>query len=439
MTPQPSRLAFSSGLSDRRVIDADSTAVLAFDDGTRIPCDRFLVRCFSDVMRRLLEDCECEVDDRGRTVLPVPGQAAEPYWVAVDMLHGSAAPWSLTDAGAVVAVMACMEYLGVTVYDYVMEAHLWVLLENEDVGAVLPHLPRLARNSVLAPKAIKHLIKRRPTWERFRKDVLAPLEGVADPAVCEAVMAYAPNFFPPALLACWALDACTGLTRDHALRLASRHGIMYHPREFPAVARKLLATFRGRGWEDAGSGGTGDITGAAVVKLLRTTLQALDTYDIVPHSVNKAHGSLLTYSHISLTSASLTLASSRVPARMHLAKWLRVHVCQDGRLDVIFQPACMEVPAGRTDVQVRVMCFDEIDNVAESWHLFEGVGPFSDDDPEDAFTLAHATATAGDHAGVVAMLGAGDAHAMRIDFFYGPESVLESPFDEAACELSFAA
>ena len=76
-------------LSTRAAVDLDSTAVLVFDDGTRIPCDRYLMRTLCEVVRSLLDStAACEADDRRRTLVPMPGRDAAPFWTAVDVLHG---------------------------------------------------------------------------------------------------------------------------------------------------------------------------------------------------------------------------------------------------------------------------------------------------------------------------------------------------------------
>ena len=163
MAPLPNKFMFQDSLADRDTIDADSTAVLAFDDGTRVPCDRYVMRCFSSVIKRLLEDVECEHDDRGRTIVPVPSQPSAPYWTAVDMLHGCKTPFTLS-AGDVVAIIGCMEYMGVTAYDNALDVHLWRLVEDAPLTELVVHAPRLLRNTFLAAQVVRRCIKLKPLW-----------------------------------------------------------------------------------------------------------------------------------------------------------------------------------------------------------------------------------------------------------------------------------
>lgn len=416
----------AASLADRASIDLDSTAVLAFDDGTRIPCDRFIMRTFCVVIRKLLESsAACDVDARGRTVLPVPAQDAAPYWVAVDLLHGARAVWQLGLHDAV-ATLRAMEFLGAAAYDLALDARLWALLCQSPLDALLEHAPRLLRNATLAAAVVRRLIKLRPVWADFVRDVLRALEAYADQQVVTAVMTYAPNFFPPALVLDWALAACHQLNMETALRLASYHGVMYHPCEVPSVLRRLAAMAEERRWTDCGGG--------ALPAVLRMTLASLEKFDALPWAARKVHGTQVKYHDVPCASLCLVLEPGRLPRHVKLAPWLRLHLCQlDGALGLSFKPRAIDPSAAScTALQLRVMCFDSGDapraqHGAEAWYLFEGIG--EPDGPLAWWTLDHATSCLGSFEPIVDMLRLRTARQLRLDFFFGARSVLDSPYD----------
>lgn len=434
----------------REAIERDATAVLAFDDGTRIPVDRFIVRTFCGVLGRLLADsappvqhagavagkagavaAACAVDAHGRTVLPLPAQDPGPYWLAMDLLHGARLPWQL-GLGETAAVMRCLEFLGTTSYDLQLESRLWVLLaEDEPLHAVLEHAPRLLRNTAVAPCLVRRLIQLRWKWADFRRDVLASLQ--ADAAVVAAVMQYAPNFFPPALVLDWCLRAWPHLTPDVALRLASLHGVMYHPAEVRSVLRRVADLLEARGWDapPAPPRAVPNLPGSAglLTPLLRMTDAALDKYDCVPWPAHKVHGSLVKYHDVAAASVCVALeATPRPPRRVKLAPWLHMHADDARGRQLRFRPRAMDsTSTACTAVQLRVMAFDHADQLradvaAEAWFLFA-----VDDDAW--LDLDAATEERGDVVLLRDMLRAKAARLLRLDFFFGPDSVLDTPFD----------
>jgi len=415
---------------DRAAIDADSTAVLAFDDGARVPCDRFIMRCFSGVVRRLLEDAVCDLDVRGRSIIPLPTQASAPYWDAVDVMHGSASVWAM-NAARLLRVARCMSFLEVTAYESTIDARLWGLLSTAPFGEFVAQMSRFLRNAGLAPLAVMRAIQHRPLWADFRRDVLGGLD--ADPAVTAAVVHFAPNFFPPALVAAWALGArATPRSLDEALKLVSHHGVMYHPCETLAVLRRVADTVNALETSEGVAG---------LKRLLRMTLLATDTYDTVPWTTHRAHGSVLMYTDTPMASVSIALEGGRLPSRIRAARWLTVLLWPDGRFDLHFQPRRIDdVAAVVADrMQLRIMALDApgvpASESAEAWYLFELA--FAADDPQGAhngtYTLAHHTGRQGDAAAINDMLRGGRARQLRFDFFYGACSVLERPFDVTKC------
>lgn len=386
---------FKGDLADRHAIDVDSTAVLAFDDGTRIPCDRFVMRCFSAVVRRLLEDVECVVDGRGRTVLPIPSQPSGPYWAAVDMLHGALTPWRPTPA-QVVRLMECMEYLGVTVYDAALADQLWRLVQDASPQVMIEHAPRLLATSC-APAVVRALVRKRPVWADFRAAVLATLQP--DARTCEAIVSHASHHFPAELLVGWALDACEGLTPDAALRLAALDG-RCHASTVGSVFSKVSRVFRERGWDDV----SGAISGQAVMRLV--SIAAF----VGSSPSGRPHGSIV--NTLECTSVCVSL-DGRLPSKVRPAAWLAVSFCQDGRMDLCFDAAHLAAP----HVDLRIMCFDDDDaseaGHAEAWY---GVAITGQSEP---YTLGHATPGAGDHAAVADMLRLRLVKQLRLDFFHG--------------------
>lgn len=449
-SPLSASFQLSVPVVTREAIERDATAVLAFDDGTRIPVDRFIVRTFCGVLGRLLADSSppvrdagavgkaavataaCAVDEHGRTVLPMPAQDPGPYWLAVDLLHGARLPWQLA-LGETVGVMRCLEFLGTTSYDVQLESRLWVLLaDGEPLSALLEHAPRLLRNTAVAPCLVRRLIQLRWAWRDFRRDVLEPLRPCADAAVVGAMMQYAPNFFPPALVLDWCLAACPHLTHDLALRLASLHGVMYHPAEVRSVLRRLAELVDARGWDSAAPvRAVPNLHGTPglLAPLLRMATAALDKYDCVPWPAAKVHGSQVKFHDVAAASVCVALEPvSRPPRRVKLAPWLHMAADEARGRQLRFRPRAIDsTSAACTGVQLRVMAFDHADQlradtVAEAWFLFD-VG-------DDAWLdLDSATHERGDVALLRDMLRAASARQLRLDFFFGQCSVLDTPFD----------
>lgn len=394
----------------RSNIDVDSTAVLAFDDGTRIPCDRFIMRLFCSVVRSVLESSECEADPRGRTVVPMPAQDPGAYWLAIDLLHaGCGDVWKLADAPTVVSIMRCMSFLGCTSYDLALDARLWTLLRDSPLEEIMDHAPRFMRNPSMSATVIRHMIKLRPRWADFVRQVLAPLESFLDPQLVAAVMAYAPNFFPPALVATWAL-AYPRLSREAVMRMAAQHGVMYHPCEVPVVLRRLAEV--SVGWKDD------DLT-----RLLRMMVTSMEKYDTVPMSTHRVHGTLIKFHDVHMASVCASM-EGRLPAGgVRMAPWLRLLFSP--HFNATFKPRKIdELSSGCTQVQLRIMCMDKYDIVvAETWYVFDILPQLAE------YDLSHASHVVGKVEDPGDAMRSGIVRRLRMDFFYGHRSVLESPFD----------
>jgi hypothetical protein len=414
----------------RADIDADSSAVLVFDDGARIPCDRFIMRSFCGVIRQLLEDpgMAFPEDDRGRTAVPIPGQPSAPFWTAVDLLHGVQGVWALPLVD-VLGAMECMRYLGSGVHDSGLDARLWSLIRDDSLDAMLPHAPRLLRNPAMAGIVLRVLIQRAPLWHDFLARVLRYLEPHADTILVNAIVAYAPNFFPPPLVVDWALGACPHITQDTALRLCSQHSVMYHPGDCPAVLRRLVELSDARRWP----GWFG--------ALLRSVVTSMDKYDVVPLSASAAHGTVIKFHDIPMASVCLTLDGGKLPRSVRLAPWLRVGFGRDGRVEAVFKPRKIdELSRECTALQLRVMAFDDKRDpasgaCAEAWFLYEGINPHVH---ANEYSLAHATATLGDAAAVARVVGSRSGRTLRLDFFFGEHNVLHNPFDPTSATKSTA-
>lgn len=414
----------------RATIDTDSTAVLAFDNGTHIPCDRFIVRLFSGVIRAVLESVECDVDDRLRTIIPVPGWEPEPFWDVVDMLHGLKTPSCLATPDAVVASLECMTYLGVGLHEKPLEAHLWNLIQHsDDVELVVGHAPRLLRNDALARGVVAALIRLCPMWQDFHIEVLCPMRVHVDSKVVTAVVAHACNFFPPNLVVHWGLETLEAmapfgqLAIEDAMKLVSMHGVMYHPCETVGVLKKLAALGDGMLWN------------ASIPPMLRNVASSLEKFDVLPDNMCHVHGTQIKFHDYPHTSVCLSL-EAKLPPRTQLTPWLKVVFCQDGRYDISFKPKKIDEDSKRvTAMQVRVMCFDRVNGprgaCAECWHFFD-VNPLHD--ANEAYTLAHATKAMGVTSGPSHMLRLRTARLLRFDFFYGVQNILDNPID-AKCSL----
>lgn len=408
-------------------IDRDSTALLAFDDGQRVPCDRFIMRSLCGVLDRLLEDAQPSSDARGRTLIPVPGRPSAPFWVAVDVLHGARVSWQL-DLDEVLRVTECMAYLECNVHDNALDSRLWQLVRDSELARLLPHVPRLLRSLVTAGVTARRLIQLCPLWTTFREDVLDALAPEdLDGVLIDSLVAYAPNYFPPHLVLEWALGACLHVGEARAQRLASQHGVMCHPCEIPVVLRKLVDLYeRHVDWSRPAGG------------LLRSLLTSIDKYDIAPATAAKAHGSVIKFHDVPMASACLLLDAGRAPARgVRVTHWLSVTLRPHG-LEVRFRPRRIdELSASCTELQLRVMCAscgESSPPPAEAWYVFEDIGGPDDDD--DQYTLSRASRVLGDAAAVSGALRGRGPRRLRLDFFFGRVSVLDNPFDPTSATRS---
>lgn len=409
----------------RGTIDLDSTAVLAFDDGVRIPCDRFIVRLFSSVIKTVLETTHCDTDDRGRTVIPIPGWDSLPFWDVVDLLHGLQTPACLVTPEAVVSALECTAYLGVTHHEKSLEDQLWNLVQHvRDADTVVGYAPRLLRNDALARGMVDKLIRLCPVWQDFYIEVLSPLRVHVDFKVVYAIVMHACNFFPPNLVVHWGLETLEAtapfgqLAIEDAMKLVSVHGVMYHPCETVGVLKRLASIADTMMWN------------ASIPPMLRNVASSLEKFDALPDNVCHVHGTQIKFRDYPHTSVCMSL-DTKLPPRTQLTPWLKVLFCQDGRFDIMFKPKKIDEDSKRcTSVQVRIMCFDRVNGprgaCAECWHFFD-VSPLHD--ANEAYTLAHATKVMGLTGGPSHMLRLRTARLLRFDFFYGVRNILETPID----------
>lgn len=411
----------------REDIDSDSTAVLAFDDGQRVPCDRFIMRSLCGVLARLLEDAQPASDVRGRTLIPVPGRPSAPFWVAVDVLHGGRLAWKL-GLDEVLRVTECMAYLECNVHDNALDSRLWQLVRQSELAHLLPHVPRLLRSLVTAGVAARRLIQLRPLWADFRRDVLDALApGELDGVLIDSLVAYAPNYFPPHLVLEWALGACLHMGEARAQRLASQHSVMCHPCEVPLVLRTLVDLYETRGDWCRSAGG-----------LLRSVLTSIDKYDIAPLAAARAHGSVIKFHDVPMASVCLLMDAGRPPARgVRVTRWLTVTLRPHG-LEARFRPRKIDdLSVNCSALQLRVMCAacgeSSSTEPTEAWYLFDDIGGPDDD---DQYTLSHASRVLGDAAGVCEALQGRGPRRLRLDFFFGRVSVLDNPFDPTSATRS---
>lgn len=409
----------------RATVDADSTAVLAFDDGVRIPCVRFIVRLFCGVLKSVMETTTCGVDERHRTVIPIPRMDSAPFWDAIDMLHGLKTVSHVTTPEECVAVIECMMYMGAALQVRPLEGRLWALIQgSEDLGLVVGHAPRLLRNDVLAPRVVAKLVRLRPMWRDFCSDVLRALRVHADLQVVTAVATHTGNFFPPNLVVYWAMDALEGrapfgfLRKDDALKLASVHGVNYHPCETVGLLRRLAALSDDMLWDPALS------------PMLRSVASSLEKYDVLPENRSHVHGTQIKFSDSANASVCVALGH-KPPAHLRLTPWLRLSFSGETGYDLAFKPKKIdELSMSCRAVQLRVMCFDKLDppqgSCAECWHFFD-VDPTHADSV--TYTLAHAHKVMGDPASQNAMLRRRAVRLMRLDFFFGSRDILDNPVD----------
>lgn len=400
----------------QEAIDEDSGAVLAFEDA-RVPVDRYIMRTFCEVMRHTLETRLFDLDDRGRWVIPLPGQDSAKFRNAIDVLHGLKPVWYFETLPVVLELIECMEYLGATVHESALDSKLWCLVKAGDMEDIMPHLPRFLRHPLVAAEAVRKLIRLRPMWPDFLADVLRPLEASLDAKTVRAVVSYAPNFFPPAGVVWWAVNASRALpamSQDFGMKLAGQHGSMYHPFEAMGML-KMLGRFGEReGWSPA-------LTG-----LLKNFAHSAERYDVLPASASKAHGSLIKFHTLPMASV-LVLPEVLPRAALRLTPWMKLTFSEAGFFDVHFRPRRIDDDSSRcAAVQLRITCHDRSDGpqgaCAECWYLFQVHA-------DATYSLANAYETLGDTQAASRMVRLKPTRQLRFDFFYGVTSVLQNPFD----------
>lgn len=400
-------------------VDEDSNAVLAFEDA-RVPVDRFIMRTTCEVMRHSLETRLFDIDERGRWILPMPGQSSAKFRNALDVLHGLKPAWHYGTLAEVLDMLECMDYLGSTTHNPMLEAKLWCLIREQDLNVVLGHASRLLRNPMLAADVTRKLIRCRPLWHDFFRDVLLAVE--LDATVIRAIVSYTPNFFPPSFVLWWALDASKhlpGVSQHLALQLAGLHGVMYHPQEAMSMLGRMGRFGTREGWD------------ASLTGMLKNFAQSTDKYDMLPGNASKAFGSLIKFYSMPMASVLVTLET--VPKRsVRLTPWLKL-VFGD-TFDVHFRPRKIDTDSEQcTALQLRVMCFEADDGpqgaFTECWHLFS-IGA------DIMHSLANAHETVGDPLATPRMLRLKPSRQLRLDFFYGATSVLHNPFDPTTAAQS---
>lgn len=414
----------------REDVERDANAALAFDDGTRVPCDKFVMRAFCAVVSDLLSATQ-EVRDGDRVLVPVPGQDPPPFWTAVDVLHGVKAPDELDDAAEVESVLKALDFLGCKPScgaQAELSARLWQLVAAEsDLDAILDHAPRLLRVPGYAGPLVAALTRRRPVWLDFLRDVLLGIEerGQLDARDVCLLVQHAQGFFPPALPLRWALTerVTPRLVPDDAARLACQSGEMFHPCELPGVLRFLRSTFRARQLDSEGR----------ALPLLDLVLRAVQRYEAVPLSANRVHGSFISFDKTGSgapcdSACACFPPARRLPGAIRLARWLRASFeDEEGALaaayDVRFDARRVGVGGHRT-LELRVSCTSgpREDAFAEAWYAFcapAGGGVLG------MCSLADARHSFGSPGSVAALLAQrGSQRLLRLDFF---EAVAPKP------------
>lgn len=456
----------------RADVERESTAVLVCGapgtDPVRVGCVRLVMAAACSTVRDLLAaagELELPSDERGRTLIHAPFGDVEAMRDAVDVLHGCLPDdvGALGTPAAVAAVMRCMEYLGCTVYDTVLDARLWAQLAlgpsptpPDDVAAYVPRLLRSGH----AAAVVNRLLVERPLWADFSAHVLGRLEEAAgaDPRLIDTLVEHTRGFFPPAFVACWGIRACRGVGVANrwrkAVDVARRHGALYHPGEHRATLLAMLRVLRdqpdegcpGLGGPGLGLGAGGCVAAEDIARMVVastgrfTSLPTRGAGEAAPAAV---HATVLNFSDIPVTSVCVALESGQgarcLPSSARLSRWLTLRFLPwdqgvglaaphqpVGALDLSFVPARMSAAVHRCRrLQLRVLAVVDADapgeRCSEAWFLFHNVAPWH------ALRLEDAYAMRGSGDDVDAELASGRVSQLRLDFFAGDVSVLDDP------------
>lgn len=191
------------------VLRTCADAVLALDDGTRVPCSRFVMSRRCEVLRFIAEeDMPSERDANGRVVIPVPGMTADECNALVEVLHSDQNvenDQNVKNHDDARRVFNAARRLGVADVEATAAGAVWrSAFSVTQTLDVLPILLAGKTTTVSAESVLRAIVEEFPRWKDARRRVVAEvarhLDGRGVMKVSDLGTAYPPAAVATALL-----------------------------------------------------------------------------------------------------------------------------------------------------------------------------------------------------------------------------------------------
>ena len=385
------------------------------DDGTAIPCCRFVVLKHSPVLRSLLEAV-----DKDMTVVPVPGMTASELRNAIQTIHGIISPTTMT-LPTVTAAMKGLDYLGCDELTHTLAERCWYLVKtSKDLKILGSHAETVLRynNNARAAEFLATTIPLAPLWEAQRAFLEEAVHLDADLAI--ALASALVQFYPPHTVLTGLLDMLprAAMTLPVVVRLLGIDGAgdYFHPSETEELLDAVLSWASAKRWDDPWLG------------VLRTLRDAQRRCRAAPAVVSRIHGSVIEFEGSPTVSAYLRFSSPVNRIRtLTVAPWLFVEMHPyPGALSVCLTPSQLDdIPRHRRSLQMRITGTRRgIQPDAEVWYSWQ----FPNVGPHTMLRLTNAAHVLGDVDRLVDVVQCPALHSLRFDLFYSDKNVLEHPF-----------
>lgn len=377
---------YNDSFDGRAAILAETSDFLVvFDDGSEVPCCRFLLTTSCGVFRRILGE--------GLESRRLKLRGAEPATVkpALHFLHGLV---SVTTLGVddVLRVRLGLDYLDCPIFNDILLQRTWDLVKLAPLEALLPHAPDLFQSVLLRQPALARMADLAPDFKTLRETVVKVLDACPWGSVRKAELACwladkLHVFYPPVPL----FNALLPYVVDAPKLFMSIAGEYTHPMELEDLAKAL----------------------ARDCEMLDKIHKATTDYYPAPLlAAQSVHGSSVSFEKTPLASACLAVA--KPTNRRRVAKWLSVSVQRaSGLVDLEIVPRYLDAPC-RLDV--RIVATSDL-GIGETWGIWSSplVLP--------RYRLSEAPRCVGS----IATVARGRNLRLRIDVFYGGVCAYDQP------------
>ena len=420
-------------MTTKELLDKCADMVLQCDDGTLIPCCTYNCVSASGVMRNLLEMVDDEVEytysksadgRRPRIVVPFPNVPSDMLLTTMDVIHGVRSIASMTLADVSLTFRG-MDLLDCSCMHNILLTRVWQLVCTEsNLEAILEHAAKMVRCDMYRTQFLTRLFQLAPLWTSFRElvfprlDMDFPLAKVLGPVLMKV--------FPAALVFKELLETLPAsvFVKDGAMFELigdTSNGVYYHPLEMEDVLHAAQIAMESASQISSGS----NCPAAAAFRAIRT---AMLVYDVAPTSASSMHGTVITYERVRAASVMLVVEKRLKKTKQFRAtKWLRVLVDPAaGTIDFGLRLADMDENGREARAaQVRIMAWaTDRPTPGEVWMVY--TAPFLQ--PWMTLSKADASSTFGSELAMRATVQSSRLHKIRVDVFYGRNSVFTHPF-----------